>query len=320
MKKKMTKEELEALKLEKVKLKMIRKLNRRKRPSYFGSMIDPRGFHKSQIKFYLILLPVLIITTLPIIFIISHAFKPLEELYAYPPKFFATRISFDNFISLFNATTQTDIPFGRYLFNSILVSISVIFFTLLLSSLAAYSFAYLKFKGKKLLYAANQLAIMFIAIAVSVPRFMIISSLGITNTYFAHIIPLLAMPVGVFLLKQFIEQIPKELNEAAIIDGANKWQVYLHVTLPMIKPALATVAILAFQLAWNNTETSSLYVVDEALKTTPYYFSTLTLGTNAIASQGISAAAALLQFLPNIILFIILQKQVMNTMAHSGIK
>ena len=320
MRERLTKEQIEAKKLLRVKTKMTRVEKRKKRPSYFGAMIDPKGFHPSQIKFYLILLPVLIVTLLPIIFIVSHAFKPIEDLYAYPPKFFASYISFDNFRALFNATSQTDIPFGRYLFNSIIVSAAVIILSLLLSSLAAFAFTYLKFKGKKLLYAANQLAIMFIAIAVAVPRFMMITYLGISNTYLAHIIPLLAMPVGVFLLKQFMEQIPRELNEAAIIDGATKWQVFWHVTLPMIKPALATVAILAFQLVWNNTETSNLFIVDEALKTLPYYFSTLTLSTSSIAAQGISAAASLIIFLPNLILFIILQKQVMNTMAHSGIK
>ena len=167
---------------------------------------------------------------------------------------------------------------------------------------------------------ANQFAIMFIAIAVAVPRFIVINTLGITNTYLAHIIPLLAMPVGVFLLKQFIDQIPRELNEAAIMDGANRWQVYLRIILPNIKPALATVAILTFQQVWNNTETSTLYVVDEALKTLPYYLNSLSFGTSSIASQGISAAASLITFLPNIIIFIVLQKQVMNTMAHSGIK
>ena len=291
--------ESENKKLNKVMQKMEAKERRRKRPSYFGAMIDPKGFHPSQIKFYIILLPVLTITLLPILFILSHAFKPIEELYAYPPKFFASRISFDNFRALVNATSQTDIPFGRYLFNSILVSVIVIILSLLLSSLAAFAFTYLEFKGKKFLYAANQLAIMFIAIAVAVPRFMMITYLGIANTYLAHIIPLIAMPVGVFLLKQFMEQIPKELNEAAIIDGATKWQVYWYVTLPMIKPALATVAILAFQTVWNNTETSSLYIVDEALKTLPYYFGTLTLSTNSIAAQGISAAASLIVFLPN---------------------
>ncbi len=295
-------------------------MTKRKKASYFGSMIDPQRFHPSQIKFYVILVPILILMALPIVFIINHAFKPIEELYAYPPKFFTTRFVLDNFRQLITATEQTGIPFGRYLFNSLLSASSVIFLSLLLASLAAFAFSFLDFKIKKWLFAANQVAIMFVAIAVAVPRFMVMNALGITNTFFAHIIPLLAMPVGVFLLKQFMDQIPRELYDAAKIDGANKFQIYKSIVLPLVKPALATIAILAFQSAWNNTETSSLYISDEALKTLPYYFGTLTLGTSSIAAQGISAAASLIIFVPNIVLFIILQKNVMNTMAHSGIK
>lgn len=306
-------------KLEKVRRKYNRK-NKRKKASYFGSMIDPKGFHPSQIKFYVIMLPVLFVMILPILYIFFTAFKPISELYAYPPKFVTFNLTTQNFKSLFEATSQTGIALGRYVFNSILISVIVIILSLLMSSLAAFAFSYINFKGKKFLFVANQFAIMFIAIAVAVPRFIVINALGITNTYFAHIIPLLAMPVGVFLLKQFIDQIPKELNEAAIMDGANRWQVYLRIILPNIKPALATVAILTFQQVWNNTETSTLYVVDEALKTLPYYLNSLSFGTSSIASQGISAAASLIVFLPNIIIFILLQKQVMNTMAHSGIK
>ncbi|HQC31111.1 MAG TPA: carbohydrate ABC transporter permease, partial [Acholeplasmataceae bacterium] len=246
--------------------------------------------------------------------------KPINELYAYPPKFFTRQPTLQNFISLNEATSQTGIALGRYIFNSILVTVIVIILSLLMSALAAFAFSYLEFRGKKFLFAANQFAIMFIAVAVAVPRFMVISGLGITNTYLAHIIPLLAMPVGVFLLKQFIDQIPRELNEAAIIDGANKWQIFTRITLPNIKPALSTIAILTFQQVWNNTETSNLYIVDEPIKTLPYYLGSLTFGTSSIATQGISAAASLIVFLPNLILFIILQKQVMNTMAHSGIK
>lgn len=305
-------------KVDKAIRKGLRK-NRRK-ASYFGSMIDPKGFHKSQIKFYVILLPILIIMMLPIIYIISTAFKPINELYAYPPKFFTRQPTLQNFISLSEATSQTGIALGRYVFNSVVVTMIVIILSLLMSALAAFAFSYLDFRGKKFLFAANQFAIMFIAVAVAVPRFMVISALGITNTYLAHIIPLLAMPVGVFLLKQFIDQIPKELNEAAIIDGANKWQIFTRITLPNIKPALSTIAILTFQQVWNNTETSNLYIVDEPIKTLPYYLGSLTFGTSSIATQGISAAASLIVFLPNLILFIILQKQVMNTMAHSGIK
>ena len=292
----------------------------RKRSRFLGTMINPQRFHHSQIKFLLIVLPITLLMLLPIMFILSHAFKPLDELYAYPPKFFTKRPTFDNFRSLFLIASQSGVPFGRYLFNSILQSVLVIFTTLLFGSLAAYSFSFLDYKGKRFLFAANQVAIMFVPIAVAVPRFIVMSSLGLINNYLAHVIPLIAMPVGVFLIKQFMDQLPRELVDAAVVDGANKFQVYLRIVLPLVKPALATVGILAFQSAWNNTETSSLFIDDESLKTLPYYFSTLSMGSSALAAQGMSAAANLIIFLPNIILFIILQGQVMNTMAHSGIK
>lgn len=257
---------------------------------------------------------------LPIIFVISHAFKPYDELFAFPPRFIVKRPTLENFRQLIELTSQSGVPFSRYLFNSIFVTIMVIFFTLLIGSLAAYSFSFMEYRLKNTLFHLNQIAIMFVAIAVAVPRFIVINSLGITNNYLAHIIPLLAMPVGIFLLKQFMDQIPRDLVEAAVIDGASNFQIYRKIVLPLVRPALATVAILAFQQAWNNLETSQLFVDDESLKTLPYYFNAITLGTTAIATQGVQAASQLIIFLPNLILFIILQRNVMNTMAHSGIK
>ncbi|MFA7561030.1 MAG: carbohydrate ABC transporter permease, partial [Candidatus Izemoplasmatales bacterium] len=226
----------------------------------------------------------------------------------------------DNFRNLILATSQTGVPFVRYIFNSLLSSSLTIFLSLLIGSLAAYSFSFLKYKMKKALFALNQLAIMIVPVAIAVPRFIVMNELGLTNNLLSHIVPLLAMPVGVFLVKQFMDQVPRELYESAKIDGASNWQIYLRVVLPLVKPALVTVAILAFQGSWNNIETSSLYVDNEALKTLPYYFSTLTFGTSAIAAQGMSAVASLIIFVPNIVLFILLQKNVMNTMAYSGIK
>jgi ABC-type glycerol-3-phosphate transport system permease component len=298
----------------------FKRMRKNRRARFLGTMINPTRFHRSQIKFFVILLPMLLVTLLPLIFIVSHAFKPLDELYAYPPRIFASRLTLDNFRNLFLAASQTGVPFTRYLFNSVLTSALVIFLSMLIGSLAAYSFSFLKYKGKKTMFTLNQIAIMIVPVAVAVPRFIVLAGLGITDTIWAHVIPLLAMPVGVFLLKQFMGQVPRELYEASVIDGANDFQIYRRVVLPLVKPALATVAILAFQAAWNNTSTSELYVTNEALKTLPYYFSTLTLGTSAIAAQGMNAAANLIMFTPNIILFIILQNSVMNTMAHSGIK
>ena len=161
---------------------------------------------------------------------------------------------------------------------------------------------------------------MFVPIAVIIPRYLLVDNLGMINTYFAHILPLLAMPVGMFLVKQFTDQVPDSLIEAAIVDGAGYFKVYHRIILPMIKPALATVAILAFQSVWNNTETSTMYTNKESMRTLTFYMNTLASNTNSVAGQGMAAASSLIMFLPNLILFILCQSKVMNTMAHSGIK
>jgi ABC-type glycerol-3-phosphate transport system permease component len=143
------------------------------------------------------------------------------------------------------------------------------------------------------------------------------------NTFSVHVLPVLALPVGLFLIKQFIDGIPDEVVEAAQIDGASDMAIYWRIILPMIKPAIATIAILTFQAAWNNAETSTLYINDESLKTFAFYLSTLTTattGANLVAGQGIAAAASLIMFLPNLIIFIFMQSQVMSTMSYSGLK
>jgi multiple sugar transport system permease protein len=162
---------------------------------------------------------------------------------------------------------------------------------------------------------------MFVPAAVGIPRYLLIDEIGLLDTFFAHIFPLLAMPVGLFLVKQFIDQIPNELIEAAQIDGASDYTIFLKIIIPLVKPAIATIAILSFQLVWNNAETSTLYVNDESLKTFAFYMGTLASQEgNTVAGQGMAAAAALIMFIPNLIIFIFLQSKVMNTMAHSGIK
>jgi len=289
--------------------------------SFQGMKINPSRFHKSQIKFFLFLIPMTLFVALPIIFIISHAFKPSNELFAYPPKFFVRMPTFDNFRDLFFLASESGIPFSRYLFNSILVTTIGVFLSVLITSLAAYSLSKLKFKGKKTLFEINNLALMFVPIAVTIPRYLTISRIGLIDNYLVLVLPLIAMPVGLFLVKQFIDQTPNELIESAKIDGASEMQIFLKIIIPIVAPALATVGILSFQLIWNDTIGSTLYVNDESLKTLAFYFSTLASRTgNTVAGQGIMAAASLISFLPNIVIFIFLQGKVMNTMAHSGIK
>ena len=147
-----------------------------------------------------------------------------------------------------------------------------------------------------------------------------LSRIGIIDTRWGHIFPLIAIPVGLFLIKQFVDQVPNELIEAAKVDGAGDFYIFTKIIIPLIKPALATVAILSFQAVWGNVETSSLYVNTETKQTFAFYMSTLLSQSNSVAGAGISAAASLIMFIPNLIIFIILQSQVMDTMAHSGIK
>ncbi|MFC4600628.1 carbohydrate ABC transporter permease [Cohnella hongkongensis] len=288
--------------------------------SFQGTKMNPSRFHISQLKFYLILAPLSLFMILPIIFIFSHAVKPMEELFAFPPRFFAQEPTLDNFRFLLSTFTVSGIPVSRYIFNGVVITLATVVATILVSAAAGYAFSKKKFKLKNLLFSINTLALMFVPVAVSIPRYFLVVELGLIDSFWVNILPLLAMPVGLFLLKQFIDQIPNELIEAAQMDGAGDWTVFRKIVIPMTMPAIATIAILSFQLSWNSTEPATLYVNDENLKNFAYYMSTFTANNNEVAGQGISAAAALIMFIPNLLIFIFMQSRVMNTMAHSGLK
>lgn len=296
------------------------------RRRFFGlrnSGINPRGFHVSQLSFYVVLVPLAAFMMLPIIFIFSHAFKPPQELFAYPPRFFVLNPTFKNFSDLFSRFSTSGVPVSRYLFNSVLITAVTVVISIFVSSTAAFSLSKKRFGLKKTLFAINTVALMFVPIAVTIPRFLIIERLSLLDTFWVHILPMLALPVGLFLIKQFIDGIPNEVVEAAQIDGASDWYIYWNIILPMVRPAIATIAILTFQATWNNAEISNLYITQENLKTFAFYLTTLTAttaGANPVAGQGIAAAASLIMFLPNLIIFLILQSQVMSTMSHSGLK
>ncbi len=288
--------------------------------AYKGKRINPRKFEPSQLKIIIAILPLVIFMALPIVFIINHAFKPMEELFAFPPTFFVKNFTLDNFTKLMKFSNASGTPLSRYIFNSAIVTLATMGLALLLTTMSAFALAKIKFKGRNMLVNINQIAIMFVGTAVLIPRYLVICELGVIDSYLAHILPLVAMPVALFLVKQFVEQVPDSLLEAAYMDGASDFKVYVQVILPMIKPAIATAAILVFQQVWTNMETSNYFVNDDTMKTLTFYMNTLANANNSVAGQGVAAAASLIMFLPNLILFIILQKQVMNTMASSGIK
>ena len=160
---------------------------------------------------------------------------------------------------------------------------------------------------------------MFVPTAVAVPRYIVIVKMGMIDTWWAHILPLIAMPVGLFLVKQFVDQIPDALIEAAVMDGANDITIIFKVIIPLTRPALATSVVLTFQQVWGAVEASNNFITDDSMRTLAFYLNSIATN-NTVAAQGMVAAASVILFLPTLIIFICMQSQVMNTMSHSGIK
>ena len=289
--------------------------------NFQGSKINPSTFHRSQVKFFLILVPVALFMLLPVMFIISQALKPLDELFRFPPTFIVERPTLDNFRQIGGMMADSGLPVSRFLINSIVVTFSTVLLTIMLTGMTAYVFSKKKFKLNAVLFRINQAALMFVPTAVMMPRFLVITNIGLNNNFLANIVPFLAMPVGLFLVKQFVDQVPDALIEAARIDGANEFYILWNIVFPMIRPALATVGIITFQAVWGSAEASTMFIEDDTLRTFPFLLNTFVsaAGANPILA-GVSAAASLIMFFPNLIIFIALQSRVMNTMSHSGIK
>lgn len=288
--------------------------------AYKGKRINPQKFERGQIKIMIILLPLLIFMAMPLVYIANHAFKPMDELFAFPPTFFVKNATLENFEKLIKFSRTSGVPMSRYVFNSLIVTVLTVGLSLLFTTMSAFALAKLKFKGRDMMMNVNQMALMFVATAVLIPRYLVIAKLGLIDNIWAHILPLMAYPVALFLVKQFTEQVPDSLIEAAYIDGASDVTVYRKIVIPLIKPAIATATILVFQQVWTNVETSNYYINDDNMKTLTFYMNSMINVNNTVAGQGMSAAATLILFIPNLVLFIILQNGVMNTMAHSGIK
>lgn len=255
-------------------------------------------------------------TALPIIYAIISSFKPLSELFIYPPKFFVTRPTIDNYLEVFSTQMNMLVPMERYLFNSIFVSAVTTTVYILIASLAAYPLARNRFPGSKFITQMVVFAILFRPEVIQIPQYLIFARLGVVDTYFALILPVLIGSFGVFLMKQFMEGIPTAVIESARIDGAGDWRIFFSLIMPMVKPAWLTLAIFTFQSVWNTTGLQ--YIYTENLKTLPTALSQMT--SSGLTMAGVSSAVAVLLMLPPILMFVFTQSNVMETMSHSGIK
>lgn len=258
---------------------------------------------------------------LPVVFIFMQAFKPLSELFLYPPRFYVMHPTWQNFSQLLVSVDIAVVPVVRYIFNSIFTATLTVVVVVLVSTMVAYALSKHKFHGKNTVLNMTIVALMFAPQAVLIPRYLIVQNMGLIDSYLAHILPLVAQPVSVFLFKQFVDQVPDDLIAAARIDGASEWTILYKLIIPVCRPAVSTVALLTFQTAWNTLEPSIYYIENEAMRTLPFFLGTLTSGlANNVAGQGAAAAAGLLLFLPNLIFFLVMQSRVIETMAYSGLK
>ena len=281
-----------------------------------------RHMRFSTVLILLLLTAVALFSLLPIVYVVCNAFKPLEELFMYPPRFFVRNPTLQNFTDFTYATDVSTVPFSRYLFNSVVVTLTATALIIVTSLCCAYAFSKLKFPGQHGLFQMITIALMFAPEAVVITRYLIVNRLGLIDTFWAHILPHLALPMGVFLIKQFMDQVPDSLCEAAKIDGAHEIRILWSIIAPSVLPAVGAVLIIAFQNVWGDMSTSTLYTVSESMKTLPYFVNSLTSGLTAtsVARKGATAAAGLLLLLPNFIIFAVLQKSMIETMVTSGIK
>ncbi len=253
---------------------------------------------------------------LPLVFAINAAFKPLDEIFLFPPRVFVRKPTLNNFVDLFTLMSNSWVPFSRYIFNTVFVTLMGIIGHVLIASAAAYPLSKHRFPGREVLFTSVVLALMFSPHVTQIPNYMIMSWIGFIDTYWALIVPAFAFPLGLYLMKQFMEQIPDAILEAAKIDGASEYRIFWTVVMPNVKPAWLTLIILLFQLLWGNHGEGFIY--SEQLKSLHYALEQIIFG--GFARHGVAAAVALAMMTPPILFFIFAQSRIIETMAASGMK
>lgn len=253
---------------------------------------------------------------LPLVYAINNAFKPLDEIFLFPPTLFVRNPTLNNFTDLINLLGQSWVPFSRYIFNTVFITGIGIVGHVLLASAAAFPLAKHHFPGKIVLFQVVVLSLMFTPAVTATPNYMIMSWLGLIDTYWAVIIPAFAYSLGLYLMKQFMEQIPDALLEAAKMDGASEYRIFFSIVMPNVKPAWLTLIILLFQILWGSDGNGFIY--SEQLKT--LHFASTQIVQGGIARAGAGAAVALILMSVPITLFVFSQSQIIETMATSGMK
>ena len=253
---------------------------------------------------------------IPMIYIISNSLKPYNELFMFPPKILVRNPTFDNYSDLFAIISDSWVPFSRYVLNSVFITAVGTVGNVLIGSMAAYSISKIRFPGSGFCMSLIVLSLMFSSTVTAIPNYIIIAKLGWIDTYAALLVPALQSSLGIYLMKQFIDQIPDTLLEAARIDGATDFRVFISIIMPSVKPAWLTVIILSIQSLWSAT--GGNYIFSEQLKTLPVAMQQIVNG--GVARAGAGAAVSVVMMSVPIIAFVLSQSQIIETMATSGLK
>ena len=254
---------------------------------------------------------------LPMLYILMNSVKPMAELWIYPPRFYVVSPTLNNFKSLFSLMGDSWVPFSRYIFNTVFISVLGTFGNLMLSSMAAYALAKIPFPGHKWMFKLIRTALMFSSTVTSIANFITMSILGWVDTYWAIIIPAFGSTLGLYLMKQFMDSnVSSAVLESARLDGASEMKTFWTIAMPMVKPAWLTLIIYCFQGLWNAG--ASPYVYSEELKTLNYAIGQITAG--GVARAGASAAATVVMMMVPILVFVISQSNIIETMGTSGMK
>ena len=252
----------------------------------------------------------------PLIMTASNAFKPLDELFLFPPRLLPRNVTFDNFRDLSELMSNSWIPVTRYFFNTILITVLGTFGHVLIASMAAYPLAKYKFPGRTLIFTLVVYSLMFAPQVTATPNYIIISRLGLIDNPAAIILPAIASSLGLYLMKQFMEQIPNELIESPKIDGASEYRIFFTIVMPLVKPAWLTLIILLFQRLWITDGGS--FIFSEELKPVSYALRQIAQGT--IERAGTIAAVSFIMMIVPVTFFIFSQSRIVETFSHSGMK
>ena len=269
-----------------------------------------------NILVFLFLLVFGIFFVFPIFYTVITSFKPLEEFFIFPPRLFVRDPTLHNIIELDLMTASFWVPLSRYIFNSLFISVVGTAGHLLLASMAAYPMAKHPFPGNGWMKQLIVISLLFTSAVTYLPQYVVIAQLHLVNTYWALILPAVGGSLGLYLMMNFMSTLPPEMIEAARIDGASEFRIYAQVIMPNVKPAWLTLIIFSFQGLWRAE--SGVMIYEEALKPLTSIIASITAG--GIVRSGVSSAAALLMMLPPILIFVLSQKNVIQTMSTSGLK